>query len=73
MISVLIVTFNNERHIGACLGSLPWRTAAFELWITDNGSRDRTRESAGNSLRRLRKSGVHELWNSADLGFHTFD
>jgi N-acetylglucosaminyl-diphospho-decaprenol L-rhamnosyltransferase len=69
MISVLIVTFNNERHIGACLSSLPWRTAALELWITDNGSGDRTREAVEDSLRGLRRGSVHTQWNPTNAGY----
>jgi N-acetylglucosaminyl-diphospho-decaprenol L-rhamnosyltransferase len=69
MISVLIVTFKNERHIGACLDSLPWRTASFELRITDNGSGDRTRRTVEESLRGSRRKAVRARWNADNPGY----
>jgi GT2 family glycosyltransferase len=71
MISVLIVTRNNERDIGACISSLPWGKAPFELRIEDNGSTDGTREWAEKSVRDKRRSGasVHARWNAGNRGY----
>jgi len=71
MISVCIVTFNNERQIGACLASLPWGNPALEVWIEDNGSRDRTREVVERFAAGLRRGRVriHRRWNASDRGY----
>jgi glycosyltransferase involved in cell wall biosynthesis len=39
MISVLILTFNEEANIGDCIASLPWRS---DVCVLDSGSSDRT-------------------------------
>ena len=46
MISALIVTYNSERCIGACLESLRWQEpkAGLEIVVVDNGSQDATVE-----------------------------
>ena len=44
MLSILIVTFNNERHIRPCLDSLPWTRTELDVWVMDNLSADRTRD-----------------------------
>jgi len=71
MISVCIVTCNNERHIGACLASLPWGNTELELRIEDNGSKGRTREVVENFVGGLRGGSlrVHARWNPSDRGF----
>lgn len=43
MISVLILTFNEEANIGDCIASLPWRS---DVLVLDSGSTDRTTEIA---------------------------
>ena len=43
MISVLILTYNEEVNIAACLASLPWRS---DVHVLDSASTDRTREIA---------------------------
>ena len=43
MISVLILTFNEEANIADCIASLPWRS---DVCVTDSESTDRTREIA---------------------------
>ncbi|MBI2818907.1 MAG: glycosyltransferase family 2 protein [Acidobacteria bacterium] len=45
MISVLIVTYNSERCIGACLESLRKNAEGTEIVVVDNGSKDRTVEA----------------------------
>ena len=44
-VSVIILTWNSEQQIGACLASLDQGFSAFssEVIVVDNGSRDRTR------------------------------
>jgi N-acetylglucosaminyl-diphospho-decaprenol L-rhamnosyltransferase len=44
MISVLIVTYNSDRRIGACLSSLLKHAAGAEIVVVDNGSKDGTVE-----------------------------
>jgi len=44
MISVLIVTYNSERCIGACLESLREHAAGAEIVVVDNASKDGTVE-----------------------------
>lgn len=43
MISVLILTFNEEGNVSDCLSSLPWRD---DVHVLDSGSTDRTAEIA---------------------------
>lgn len=43
MISVLILTLDEEINIGECIASLPWRD---NVYVLDSGSRDRTQEIA---------------------------
>lgn len=43
MISVLILTFNEEANIGTCIGSLPWRS---DVHVLDSLSSDHTAELA---------------------------
>lgn len=43
MISVLILTFNEEANIDACIASLPWRG---DVQVLDSGSSDKTVEIA---------------------------
>lgn len=46
MISVLILTFNEEANIGACIQSLPWRD---DVHVLDSESSDKTAEIAAAS------------------------
>lgn len=47
-LSAVILTYNSEKHIGACLDSMLVALAALpgpsEIFVVDNGSSDRTRE-----------------------------
>lgn len=43
MISAVVLAYNEERHLSACLASLGW---ADELLVVDSGSADRTRAIA---------------------------
>lgn len=50
MISIVIPAFNEEQNIGRCLESLTQQTVPrdeYEIIVVDGGSRDRTREIAG--------------------------
>ena len=58
-LSVLIPTFNEERHIRACLETVRW---ADELVVVDSFSTDRTREIAREIANRVLE---HEYVNSA--------
>jgi GT2 family glycosyltransferase len=71
MLSVLIVTFNSERHIAACLASLPWKTMAplLDVWIVDNRSTDQTRERIEAFSRQFRRREIRTIWNTANLGY----
>jgi GT2 family glycosyltransferase len=51
MLSILIVTFNNERHIGPCLDSLPWADRSLEAVVVDNASSDRTLAEIGPRIK----------------------
>jgi len=46
-LSVVIITFNEERNIGRCIGSV--REVADEIVVVDSSSTDRTREICENS------------------------
>lgn len=50
MISVLILTFNEERNIQGCIASLPWQD---DIHVLDSESRDRTVELAVSSGARV--------------------
>src|SRR5690348_14438190 len=54
--SIIIPTFNEEKHIVSCLGSivnLSFDREALEVVVADNGSTDRTREIATSYLGQL--------------------
>jgi len=59
-IGIVIVTYNSEAVIGACLDAA--LTSAAEIVVVDNASRDGTREAV---VRR----GVRLLTNTSNLGF----
>ncbi len=60
MISVLILTFNEEINIAGCIGSLPWHT---DIHVLDSCSTDRTRAIAGASSAKVT---VREFTHYAD-------
>src|SRR6185437_12042186 len=49
-VSAVIITKNEEKHIGRCLASLDW---AGEILVVDAESTDRTREICGDRARFL--------------------
>jgi N-acetylglucosaminyl-diphospho-decaprenol L-rhamnosyltransferase len=62
-ISVIVVTYNSERCVGACLGSiLRQKEASFEVIVIDNASSDDT-------LQSLRKDGVSVVESKENIGF----
>jgi len=63
MISVLIVTYNSARCIGACLESIRQYAGDAEIIVVDNASHDDTVET----VRRF--SGVKLIASPANLGF----
>ncbi len=46
MISIIIVTYNNENEIGDCLDSIKTKSRGekYQVIVVDNLSQDRTRE-----------------------------
>lgn len=58
-LSVLVVTYNSESHIGGCLRALYALQPTFEVLVWDNGSSDGTRDA------------VHRAWPG--LGIRMFD
>jgi N-acetylglucosaminyl-diphospho-decaprenol L-rhamnosyltransferase len=69
ILSVIIVTFNSENHIGASLTSLPWEGVLMEAWVIDNQSSDRTRERIEAFHRIHPKRTVHKIWNPSNRGY----
>jgi hypothetical protein len=69
MLSILIVTFNNERHIESCLESLPWDRAVLDVWIADNRSSDGTRDKIESFIRSRGAGGIRMLANGRNLGY----
>jgi N-acetylglucosaminyl-diphospho-decaprenol L-rhamnosyltransferase len=62
-VSVIVVTYNSERCIGACLGSiLRQKGAPFETVVIDNASADDT-------LQKLRKEKLSVIESKENIGF----
>ncbi len=69
ILSVVIVTYNNENHIITCLSSLPWKHLPTEvLWI-DNGSKDRTRKMVEEFCHQSPECTIKKLCNPSNRGF----
>jgi GT2 family glycosyltransferase len=70
-LSVIIVTYNNKKEIGACLRSVLSETNGLktEVFIVDNGSSDRTRQAIEDVLRSSEGDGVKTMWNDKNIGF----
>jgi GT2 family glycosyltransferase len=66
-ISVIIVTWNSEKEIGACAASVinNAKTLSVELIIIDNNSCDNT----FNITNKIRYSNIHTYKNASNLGF----
>lgn len=71
MISVLILTKNEEQALPACLASVRWST---DIWVLDSGSTDRTRaiaEAAGAHVveRSFDNWAAHQNWALLHIPF----
>ncbi len=65
-ISIVIPTFNEEQHIGACLDSLQGQTypaSLVEIVVADGGSADRTREIVELHMAGAPEGGIKLLDN----------
>ncbi len=64
-VSIIIVSYNSERVIKACLDSIIRETTrhSFEIIVSDNGSKDKTSEIVHSF------SAAHLILNNANLGF----
>lgn len=67
MLSIVIVTYNNEDYIGKCLKSINEKTknVSFEIIAVDNNSHDRTTEIIKKTLPGVRIVYNHENKNFA--------
>ncbi|HEV7699650.1 MAG TPA: glycosyltransferase family 2 protein [Pyrinomonadaceae bacterium] len=63
-LAVIIVTWNSERVIGACLQSLAAASDEYEVWVVDNNSADATVAIVENEFPRVRL-----IQNTDNLGF----
>lgn len=71
MISVLILTKNEEQDLPGCLSSVLWST---DIWVLDSGSTDRTRalaEAAGAKIveRPFDNWAAHQNWAIRNIPF----
>ncbi len=69
IVSVIIITYNNEREIIPCLRSLPWVRIPMEVWIADNHSTDTTVSMIDAFKHQHPHYPVHTFKNSLNLGF----
>ncbi|MDQ7031021.1 MAG: glycosyltransferase [Ardenticatenia bacterium] len=58
-VSAVVLAYNEERHLPACLATLGW---ADEVLVVDSGSTDRTPEIARAAGVRLEASSLYPLW-----------
>ncbi|MFQ5640443.1 MAG: glycosyltransferase, partial [bacterium] len=70
-LSVVIVTYNNELEITACLASAlhAAKDVTCEIIIIDNGSKDGTRNKIAEVISNDQKSRVELVVNTQNLGF----
>lgn len=69
MISVLIVTHNNEKDILPCLASLPWEWMPMEVICIDNRSSDRTRKHIRSFMQEKPERAIRTVFNQDNLGY----
>jgi GT2 family glycosyltransferase len=71
MLSICIVTYNNENDIITCLSSLPWRTLALEVHLIDNRSNDHTIEKIDQFCHQFPDFPINIFINKINLGYST--
>lgn len=71
LVTAVVLSFNSESHIGACLRSLAAATARLaapcEIYVVDNGSTDSSRAII-ETLRREHPGLIHGIFNTRNLG-----
>ncbi len=65
MISSIVITYNEEKNIGECLGSLKWTD---EIIVVDSDSSDRTVEIAAEFTGKILKSGNGSYGEKKNIG-----
>ena len=69
-IAIIIATYNAERFIENCIGSILKQTNEyFEIIVVDNKSFDKTRKLVNNIIESNSNSKIHLLENNKNLGF----
>lgn len=71
MLSICIVTYNNEKDIIPCLDSLPWKTLTLEVRLVDNNSNDQTRQHVKDYIEKNPHHQLHTYWNHFNHGYST--
>lgn len=69
ILSVVIVTYNNEKDIVPCLFSLPWKHISMEVLLVDNSSTDHTRHNVENFCRQFPTFLIKKFWNQTNPGY----
>jgi N-acetylglucosaminyl-diphospho-decaprenol L-rhamnosyltransferase len=70
-LSIIIVTWQNEKEIGPCLRSV-FACAdglKIEVFVIDNGSHDGTRNAIQDAVREAKNISVKMIWNDENRGF----
>jgi len=68
-LSILIITYNNENHILACLNSITWHPKNLDMCIVDNHSRDGTRKNIELFCRIHGDYQIRKIWNGSNQGY----
>ncbi len=66
LISVLILTLNEEANIGGCITSLPWRN---DIFVLDSGSTDKTVEIASKMGAKIVTRPFTDYADQRNFGF----
>ena len=69
MISVIIITYHNERDIGECLTAVAQVRDSFEIILVDNDSQDMTRSYAETFREAHPEIACRFIWNPINRGY----